>query len=96
MTDEEELYREALEAIRSAQQDRERRFPKIEALRRKWKDDLEQLDGTKDPLWIQCLVDCYTREIQDILDPDENADIDPDEWLEFGYEDRSVNTGRGE
>ena len=57
MTDEEELYRGALEAIRSAQQDRERQFPKIEALRRKWKDDLEELDGAKDPLWIQCLVE---------------------------------------
>jgi hypothetical protein len=31
--DEEELYRDALDTIRSAQQDRERQFPKIEAIR---------------------------------------------------------------
>ena len=91
--DEEELYRDALDTIRSAQQDRERQFPKIEALRQSWKDTLDDLDGERDALWIKCLLDCYTREIQDILDPDEEHDIDPDVWLEFGYQDRSVDTG---
>ena len=94
--DEEELYRDALDTIRSAQQDRERQFPKIEALRQSWKDTLDDLDGEKDELWIKCLLDCYTQEIQDILDPDENHDIDPDEWLEFGYQDRSIDTGEAQ
>jgi hypothetical protein len=90
--DEEELYRDALDTIRSAQQDRERQFPKIEAIRQSWKDTLDDIDGERDARWIKCLLDLYTREIQDILDPDEEHDINTDQWLEFGYQDRSVDT----
>ena len=95
-SDEEELYRNALEVIESAQQERERQFPKLEALRAQWKAEFEDFDGERDGLWMQCLIDCLMTEVEACLDPEKDDPVDdPAEWLEFGYEERESRTRDG-
>jgi len=95
--DEAELYHNALAAIEQAKRDREQQFPKIEALRQQWKEEMDELDGGRDALWIKCLIDCYTREIQALLDPDQDDPVDdPGEWLEFGYSQDEPRSQTGE
>lgn len=90
----EELYLEALERIESSIQEREQKFPKIEALRYYYKDLLEDVEGKKGKTFIQVVIDDYTRRIEEILDPEKDDPIDPDEWLEFGYDEREPRITR--
>jgi hypothetical protein len=87
--EEEELYANSLEKIERAQQEREQKFPKIEALRRSFKAEFEDVDDDRiDTTYLRIVIDLYTRRIEESLAPDEEDPVDPAEWLEFGYEER--------
>lgn len=85
----EELYREALGQIEAAAREREEKFPKIEALRRYWETEVcDQIEGPKDADWIRIAIRIFTRDIEDLLDPDAEDPIDdPGEWLEYAYQE---------